>query len=59
MYVSEDAYYDENHTLSGTDDYGNSVTFEPDSSGDYIRRTDSGGYDCIEDSDGRTIAYVH
>lgn len=58
IYVKEDARYDENHTLTGIDDSGELVTFSPDTSGDYVRKIDSDGYDVIEDSDDNTIAHV-
>lgn len=55
LYVSEDSYYDENHTLV---DSNGSPAFVGGSSGDYIRKTDSDGYDVVEDSDGNTVACV-
>ena len=55
LYVREDSFYEENHRLV---DESGSVAFEGDSSGDYVRRVDSGGYDVIEDFDGNTVAYV-
>lgn len=58
FYVREDSYYEENGRLTGRSDFGESVTFEKDSSGDYYRRTDMDGRDVIEDWDGNTIAEV-
>ena len=55
LYVREDSFYEENHRLV---DESGSVAFEGDSSGDYVRRVDSGGYDVVEDFDGNTVAYV-
>ena len=55
LYVGEDSYYDENHTLV---DSNGSPAFVGGSSGDYIRKTDSDGYDVVEDSDGNTVACV-
>lgn len=55
LYVGEDSYYDENHTLV---DSNGSPAFVGGSSGDYIRKTDSGGYDVVEDNNGNTVAYV-
>lgn len=55
LYVREDSFYEENHRLV---DESGSVVFEGDSLGDYIRKTDSGGYDIVEDSDGNTVAHV-
>lgn len=56
MEVTEDAYFDENHTYSGKGDDGESVTFEPDSSGDYHIETDDRTRIC--DWDGRVVADV-
>ena len=55
LYVREDSFYEENHRLV---DESGSVAFEGDSSGDYVRRVDSGSYDVVEDFDGNTVAYV-
>ena len=55
--VYEDA--DNPGCWEGSDGNGSSARFEPDSHGDYISRTDSGGYSVIETKDGETVAYRH
>ncbi len=52
--VETDSFFDDNHTFSG-----DGVRFVLDSSGDYHRETDNGGYDRICDSDGKAVADVH
>ncbi len=52
-------YDSESESYHGHDSDGSTVTFSPDSDGDYRRTTTSSGYDVIENSNGETVAYVH
>ncbi len=54
-YVEEDS---NNGNYNGSDGEGNSVSFTPDSGGEYTRKTDGGGYDVFENSNGETVAHV-
>lgn len=35
------------------------VTYSPDTSGDYHRTTDCGGYAILENNNGETVASIH
>ena len=49
---------DGNGRLTGTDDNGKDVSYEPSDRGDLTRRIDSDGYDVLEDNDGWGIAHI-
>ena len=52
--VSDDGY----GRLTGTDDNGNEVSYEPSDRGDLRRTTDCEGRDVLEDSDGGTVVEI-